>query len=109
MPRKFFNATTLVFAVIVLMVVLWIGSGIVGREVPVQAERAVPQMPRIAASVSEAQEITRELVLYGDVEPVQVAIVRSRTDGVVEEMVSPMPATIPHRAYSENVVDDDRR
>lgn len=88
MPRKFFNATTLVFAVIVLMVALWIGSGIVGREAPVQAERAAPQVPRIAASVSEAQEITRELVLYGDVEPVQVAIVRSRTDGVVEEMVS---------------------
>lgn len=87
MPGRFFNATTLVFAVIVVMVVLWIGSGMIGRESPAQAERAAPPMPRIAASVSDAQEITRELVLYGDVEPVQVATVRARTDGIVEEIV----------------------
>lgn len=88
MIGRLFNATTLVFLAIVGLVVVWIGSGMMGREdeaPPAPAERALPS---VAASVSEAEEVTRELVLYGDIEPTQIATVRARVDGVVEEIVS---------------------
>ena len=88
MIGRLFNATTLVFLAIVGLVVVWIGSGMMGREdeaSPAPAERALPS---VAASVSEAEEVTRELVLYGDIEPTQIATVRARVDGVVEEIVS---------------------
>ncbi|NMG39608.1 efflux RND transporter periplasmic adaptor subunit [Chelativorans sp. ZYF759] len=85
---RYFNATTLVFLGLIALVVVWIGSGMITREPIAPPERAQTRMPTVAASWSEAEEIVRELVLYGDVEPVQVAMLRARTDGIVEEVVS---------------------
>ncbi|MGY6710153.1 MAG: efflux RND transporter periplasmic adaptor subunit [Rhizobiaceae bacterium] len=85
---RYFNATTLVFLGLIALVVVWIGSGILTREPIAPPQRAEPRIPTVAASWSDAEEIVRELVLYGDVEPAQVAMLRARTDGIVEEVVS---------------------
>lgn len=85
---RFLNATTLVFIGIILLSAAWIGSGMVGREAPVAAPRGEPPLPRVAASWSEATPVTRELVLYGEVEPAQISILRARVDGIVEETAS---------------------
>lgn len=80
------DPTLAVFLAIVLLVVLWIGSGMLGREPPQAQQRAEPHIPVVAASLSTAQPVTRELVLYGDVEPIQIATLRARTDGIVESV-----------------------
>lgn len=88
MLSKLFNATTLVFTALVALVVVWIGSGMLDRDPPTQPERIEPRRPSVAASLSRARNVTNELRLYGDVEPVQIATVRARTDGVIEEIVA---------------------
>jgi len=85
---RYINATTLVFVGLIVLVVLWIGSGMITREPIVAPERPEARIPTVAASWSEAEQVVRELVLYGDVEPTQVATIRARTDGIVEEVVS---------------------
>lgn len=88
MPGRFLNTTTAVFASIVVIVVVWIGSGMIGREAAAPPQRTAPPPPVVAASTSQARDVTTELRLYGDVEPVQIATIRARTDGVVETVVS---------------------
>lgn len=85
---RFFNATSLVFLAIVALVAAWIGSGIIGREPPAQPERAEVATPSVAASWSRAETVSRELVLYGDVAPVQVSILRARVGGVIEAIAT---------------------
>ena len=85
MPR-ILNATTLVFVAIAGFVVLWIGSGMIGRAPPEAPARAEPSTPVVAASWSEAGPVTQELVMYGDVEPSQRTVLRARVDGIVEEL-----------------------
>ncbi len=85
---RYINATTLVFVGLIVLVVLWIGSGMITREPITASTRPEPRIPTVAASWSDAEEVVRELVLYGDVEPTQVATLRARTDGIVEEVVS---------------------
>jgi membrane fusion protein, multidrug efflux system len=87
MLNRWFNATTLVFAAIVVLVVVWIGSGMIGREAPAPAAAAEPRRPTVAASWSEAEDFVRELVLYGEVQPVQIATLRARVQGIVEAIV----------------------
>ncbi|MFN4099353.1 MAG: efflux RND transporter periplasmic adaptor subunit [Pararhodobacter sp.] len=82
---RFLNSTVLVFLAIILLVTFWIGSGVFLREAPEAPQRAELPPPTVAASWSEAEPVTRELVLYGDVEPAQVAILRARVDGIIEE------------------------
>lgn len=85
---RYVNATTLVFVGLIALVVLWIGSGMIAREPITTPTRPEPRIPTVAASWSDAEEVVRELVLYGDVEPTEVATLRARTDGIVEEVVS---------------------
>ncbi|WP_294925366.1 efflux RND transporter periplasmic adaptor subunit [uncultured Paracoccus sp.] len=85
MKSRLFRPEVLVFAGIVLLLVLWIGSGMIARE-PLVEERPAPQVPVVAASTSEARPVDRELILYGEVQPTQIAILRSRTDGLLEEV-----------------------
>ncbi len=85
---RLLNPTTVVFAAIVILVVAWMGSGMIGRDAHRAPERQAPPPPSVAASWSEAEPITRELVLHGDVEPNQVVTLRARTEGIVEEMAS---------------------
>lgn len=85
---RLINSTSLVFVAIILLVVGWIGSGMLTREPPQVSQRVTATIPTVAASWSVAEPITLELVLYGDVEPVQVSRLRARTDGTVESIVS---------------------
>lgn len=85
MPR-ILNATTLVFVAIAGFVVLWIGSGMIGRAPPEAPAQTEPSTPVVAASWSEAGPVTQELVMYGDVEPSQRTVLRARVDGIVEEV-----------------------
>ena len=85
---RFLNSTTLVFVAIVVLLTVWIGSGMLTRDHAPVAERETPPPPSVAVSTSQAEPVTREVVLYGDVEPNQVAVLRARTDGIVEEMTS---------------------
>jgi len=85
---RFLNSTALVFLAIVALIVLWIGSGMITRDAPAGPERAELPQPTVAASQSTAEPVVRELVLYGDVEPVQLSVLRARVGGVVEEIAS---------------------
>ena len=85
---RLINSTSLVFVAIIVLVVGWIGSGMLTRELPQEPQQVEATIPMVAASWSEAEPITLELVLYGDVEPVQVSRLRARTDGTVEYIVA---------------------
>ena len=78
---RYINATTLVFVGLIVLVVLWIGSGMITRE-PIVAPRTARghASPPSRPVGSEPEQVVRELVLYGDVEPTQVATIRARTD-----------------------------
>lgn len=86
--RRLINPTSLVFVLVLLVIISWIGSGMLFRTPPQAPEQQDERVPSVAASWSEAEEITLELVLYGDVEPDQVSILRARADGIVEEIAS---------------------
>lgn len=85
---RLFNATTLVFAAIVTIIVAWIGSGVLTRGPAPEPDTPAERVPTVAASWSEAGPVTREISLYGDVEPNQIAMLRARTEGIVEEMIA---------------------
>lgn len=85
MLSRLLNSSAIVFVAIILLVVFWIGSGIIGRE-DAPASAAERPTPVVAASWSEARPVDRELTLYGEVEPTQVATLRSRIDGLVESV-----------------------
>ncbi|MGY6706236.1 efflux RND transporter periplasmic adaptor subunit [Roseinatronobacter sp.] len=86
--RRLVNPTSVVFVAIILIIAVWIGSGVLFRE-PVQApEPEGERVPSVAASWSEAEEITLELVLYGDVEPLQVTVLRARVEGIIEDIAA---------------------
>lgn len=87
MTRRSPGPPVLVFAGIVLLIVLWIGSGMVGRE-PAAAAPPPAQAPTVAASISEARQIDRDVILYGDLQPRHSVILRARTDGLLSEVVA---------------------
>lgn len=87
MAGRLFNSTTLVFAAIIALTALWIGSGMIGRDAPAPLERPAPRAPSVAASWSEAGPVTRTLELYGAIEPARIATLHARTDGIVERIV----------------------
>ncbi|HEY9018970.1 efflux RND transporter periplasmic adaptor subunit [Thiomicrospira sp.] len=87
MLQKKLQASHIVFILILLLVVSWIASGMLGSNNHPQSIDEEPNLPTIAASWSEAQSIHRKLVIYGDAQPIQVSIVRARTDGLVEDIV----------------------
>jgi membrane fusion protein, multidrug efflux system len=104
---RLFNSTTLVFVAILLLLVAWIGSGTLGRDDGPPAARGALPPPSVAASWSEAEPVTREITLYGDVHPNQVVILRARTDGIVEEMVA-VGAQLERGEVAGRLSTDDR-
>lgn len=87
MKSRLPSPATLVFCGIVLALVLWIGSGMIGRDVSAPAP-VVRALPVVAASWSDARPVDRRLVLYGEVEPSRTVSVRSRTDGLLEQVAA---------------------
>jgi multidrug efflux system membrane fusion protein len=77
--------THIVFLLISLLLTIWIISG----QFKTQPTLSPPPeaMASVAASWSEAQTIERELVVYGDIEPFQIARIKARTTGLVEQII----------------------
>lgn len=106
MPHRWLNATSLVFAAIIALVVLWIGSGMVGREDAPPASPAQMQLPTVAASWSEAEQVGLEFVLYGEVRPAEIATLRARVQGIVEEIVPAGTAVSAGQTIGRLSIDD---
>jgi multidrug efflux system membrane fusion protein len=85
--KRYLNSSVLVFVAIIVIVAVWIGSGMIGGGEPEEAAAAPRPTPVVAASWSEAAPVDQSLTLYGEVEPTQIVIVRARTDGIVESIV----------------------
>lgn len=81
------NATTLVFAATLALILLWIGSGMIWRDPPAASAPAEAVSPTVAASWSEAEHVVLEFVLYGDIRPAEIATLRARVQGIVEEIL----------------------
>lgn len=86
--RRFLNSSTLVFLGILGFLVFWIGGGMATREAPEQRQEAEIPPPEVAASISRAERIRPESVLFGDVVPNQRSVLRPRTGGIVEEIAT---------------------
>lgn len=85
--KRYLNSSVLVFVAIIVVVAVWIGSGVIGGGEPEEAAAAPRPAPVVAASWSEAAPVDQTLTLYGEVEPTQIVAVRARTDGIVENIV----------------------
>lgn len=81
------QSSTAVFLLIVLLVVIWIASGILFKSQDDQTEETTASHPTVAVKDSQATAVVRELTLNGDIKPNQQLSVRARTDGMVESIV----------------------
>ncbi|WP_018878883.1 MULTISPECIES: efflux RND transporter periplasmic adaptor subunit [unclassified Thioalkalivibrio] len=70
---------------ILLLVILWIASGMFGREADEAPRAAEPQPMAVAVTTLEAEPVERLLVLQGRVEPDLRVLVRAETAGQVAE------------------------
>ncbi|WP_022707672.1 efflux RND transporter periplasmic adaptor subunit [Paracoccus zeaxanthinifaciens] len=86
--RRFLNSSTLVFLGILGFLAFWIGGGMATREAPEQRQEAEIPPPEVAASISRAERIRPESVLFGDVVPNQRSVLRPRTGGIIEEITT---------------------
>jgi membrane fusion protein, multidrug efflux system len=71
-------------ALVALIVVVWIASGVLLRDPPEAPQRTDPGPMQVAVEVREATPVERILVLQGRVEPDQRVIVRAETAGQIE-------------------------
>ncbi|MGM0482126.1 MAG: efflux RND transporter periplasmic adaptor subunit [Pseudomonadota bacterium] len=78
------SSSAVVFIAIVSVVVLWISSGVLFNETSPRKTDAAASLPTAAVATSQARQVTREITLNGDIEPYQRAVVRARTDGMLE-------------------------
>lgn len=82
------TATQLVFVAICVLLIGWIGSGLIGRGNQAPIERVDPPPPSVAVSWSEAEPVVRTITLIGDAQPSRQMTLRTRTDGIVEAMTT---------------------
>lgn len=89
-------ASIILFLAILLVVALWIGSGMVMRDAPVPVAPAAETRPLAIVAVrwSEAAPIERVLTLYGDVVPNQRVLVRAETSGRVIAVSAALGAAV---------------
>jgi len=87
MHRRKFGPALLVFLAIILIIILWIGSGMLGRDTEAAAP-VKPRIPVVAASWSEARPIDRNLFLYGALQPRNSIVLRARTEGLLQDIVA---------------------
>lgn len=81
------QSSTAVFVAIILLVVLWIASGLLFKGKVESAEEVKTILPTVAVKMSTATTVARELTLNGDIKPNQQLSVRTRTDGMLEMIV----------------------
>jgi membrane fusion protein, multidrug efflux system len=105
---RIFNPSVLVFVLIILLVGVWIGSGVVSREEAQPAPVRERALTSVAAGWSEAEEIERIISLYGDLEPQQIVVVRARAAGIVEEVAVGRGASVATGDTLALLSQDDR-
>ncbi|MHB2266047.1 efflux RND transporter periplasmic adaptor subunit [Aliihoeflea sp. PC F10.4] len=88
MNLRIFNSSFFVFVAIIAVIVVWIATGMNGPQTEAPASERERSVPVVAASWSEATPVDQRMSLYGEVEPTQVVILRSRTDGLIESVAS---------------------
>lgn len=81
------QSTTVVFIAIILLVVLWISSGLIFKSDNGITEELKTVLPTVAVKNSKAVTVSRQLTLNGDIIPNQQLSVRTRTDGMLEMIV----------------------
>lgn len=81
------SSSTLVFLAILGFLAFWIGGGMLNSTPPEAPVRVEPPLPNVAAHLSSAETIRPRVVLYGNIVPNQTSMLRSRTGGIVEEVV----------------------
>ena len=81
------QSSTAVFIAIILLVVVWIASGLLFKSEVGNTEEAQTVLPTVAVKDSIAVTVAKELTLNGDIKPNQQLSVRARTDGMLETLV----------------------
>ncbi|TGN48774.1 efflux RND transporter periplasmic adaptor subunit [Paracoccus liaowanqingii] len=84
---RILSSSTFVFLAILGFLAFWIGGGMLNRQPPEEAAPLEVPVPNVAASLSTAEVIRPRTVLFGNVVPDQISILRARTAGIVEEVV----------------------
>lgn len=107
MKFRIFDTSFLVFVAIVVVIVVWIASGMIGRQHEEPAAEGGRPVPVVAASWSEAVPVDQRMSLYGEMEPTQVVILRSRTDGLIES-VTPQGTAVRTGDELAQLSTDDR-
>ena len=96
-PRDGRNWSAWIAALLVLALVGWMASGMLGEEAPMVAEARRAEEPRpvaVEATRSLAQPITRALSIEGEVDPTLATPVRAEAGGVVDRIVARKGARI---------------
>lgn len=106
MKSRFLDPSVLTFAAIVAVITIWIASGMLGRESGAPVSEREHPVPVVAASWSEAVPVDQQMSLYGEVEPTQVVTLRSRTEGIVESVVSQGVIVSPGQELAQLSTDD---
>ena len=78
----------IIFFTVIIVLTVWIASGMITREPPPEPEIDDPAPVRVAVEYSRAEPIERRLRLYGNVQPNQVVLVRAETSGRVAEVLT---------------------
>ncbi|MBS0001476.1 MAG: efflux RND transporter periplasmic adaptor subunit [Thioalkalivibrio sp.] len=103
------HRSTLLIAGVALLLVLWIASGVVGREPPVIEARQESPVPTVAVRVSKAEPIRRLVTLQGEVLPDQQVTVRAETEGGLVETPVPLGESVVAGTVIARIAMDDRK
>ena len=102
------QARLLVALGVVVLVVAWIASGMIGREADEAPEATDPRPMSVAVTELAAEPVERLLVLQGRVEPDQRVMVRAETAGQVAEWAVARGATVVEGDLLVQLRMDDR-
>ena len=85
------NKSIIVAVVAVVALVLWMLSGQLGSEPAASAEATEPRSTEVVAMKVQtrrqsSEEVTREVIIQGQVEPIKVVAIRSETTGSIESV-----------------------
>ncbi|MGM0811436.1 efflux RND transporter periplasmic adaptor subunit [Thioalkalivibrio sp.] len=102
------HRSTLLIAAVALLLVLWIASGVVGRDPPVMETRQEHALPTVAVRVSDAERIQRLVTLQGEVLPDQQVTVRAETEGRLVGTPVPLGEAVGAGTVIARIGMDDR-
>ena len=105
------NRKWLVAIIVIVILVGWVASGTIGddeaAELVPPAERA-PDRVLVEVRAQTAEEITRELVSQGEVQPARKLVLRSEVAGMVDEVLVPKGALVEAGDVIARLAKEDR-